>query len=70
MIKAAIVGITGFGGTHYNDLIREYETGVERRVVHGIEKIMRRTFDENRLLNEEDFAGIRPEKVIEIKEYH
>ena len=25
MIKAAVVGITGFGSTHYNDLIREYE---------------------------------------------
>ena len=27
MIKAAVVGVTGFGGTHYNDLIREYEAG-------------------------------------------
>ena len=25
MIKAAVVGITGFGSTHYHDLIREYE---------------------------------------------
>lgn len=27
MIKAAVVGVTGFGATHYNDLLREYEAG-------------------------------------------
>lgn len=27
MIRAAVVGITGFGQTHFNDLIREYEAG-------------------------------------------
>ena len=27
MIKAAVIGVTGFGSTHYNDLLREYEAG-------------------------------------------
>ena len=27
MIKAAVVGVTGFGATHFNDLMREHEAG-------------------------------------------
>lgn len=46
------------------------ETGVERRVVRGIEKILRRTFDENRLFNTGDFSCVRQGKVIDIKNYN
>lgn len=46
------------------------ETGVERRVVRGIEKILRRTFDENRLFNEDDFSFVRPGKIIDLKQYN
>ena len=46
------------------------ETGVERFVVRGIEKILRRTFDENRLLDTGDFSFVRQGRVIEMKTYN
>ena len=46
------------------------ETGVERNTVRGIEKIMRATFDEERLFNAGDFPFVKPGKVIDMKDYN
>ena len=45
------------------------ETGIERNVVSGIEKILRRTFDEERILDQCDYPFIRRGEVQEIAGY-
>ena len=46
------------------------ETGVERNVVRGIEKIMRTAFDESRMFNQTDFPFVQVGKVIDMKDYN